>query len=130
MGTVFPSGILISFSTPAEGEGISASTLSVEISKRGSWRSAFSPGVFHHLVMVALKMVSPIWGMTASTAMRELSFALPGGSFSTGPTHGSTQGRHRTRPRDVCDFPGRSRGEPQNATSLQRKVGGEKFKPP
>src|SRR6202795_525387 len=75
MGTVWPSAILISFSTPAEGEGISASTLSVEISKRGSSRSTLSPGFLSHLVMVPSKMLSPIWGMTTSTAMGLLSFA-------------------------------------------------------
>src|SRR5215467_15598809 len=69
MGTVWPSLILISFSTPAEGEGISASTLSVEISKSGSSRSTLSPGFFSHLVMVPSKMLSPIWGMTTSAAM-------------------------------------------------------------
>src|SRR3974390_3938721 len=69
MGTVWPSGILISLSTPAEGDGISASTLSVEISKRGSSRSTLSPGFFSHLVMVPSKMLSPIWGITTSTAM-------------------------------------------------------------
>src|SRR5258706_9675685 len=53
MGTVWPSAILISFRTPAEGEGISASTLSVEISKRGSSRSTLSPGFLSHLVMGA-----------------------------------------------------------------------------
>ena len=36
--TVAPSAILISFKVPAEGDGISASTLSVEISKSGSSR--------------------------------------------------------------------------------------------
>src|SRR5260221_2605914 len=75
MGTVWPSAILISFSTPAEGEGISASTLSVEISKSGSSRSTLSPGFLSHLVMVPSKMLSPIWGMTTSTAMGLLSFA-------------------------------------------------------
>jgi hypothetical protein len=60
---------LISFSTPAEGEGISASTLSVEISNSGSSRSTLSPGFFNHLVMVPSKMLSPIWGITMSTAM-------------------------------------------------------------
>src|SRR5882672_2010016 len=75
MGTVWPSAILISFRTPAEGEGISASTLSVEISKRGSSRSTLSPGFLSHLVMVPSKMLSPIWGMTTSTAMGLLSFA-------------------------------------------------------
>src|SRR5215469_16727155 len=69
MGTVWPSGILISLSTPAEGEGISASTLSVEISKRGSSRSTLSPGFLSHLVMVPSKMLSPIWGIMMSTAM-------------------------------------------------------------
>src|SRR5512135_1212649 len=60
MGTVWPSAILISFRTPAEGEGISASTLSVEISKSGSSRSTLSPGFLSHLVMVPSKMLSPI----------------------------------------------------------------------
>jgi len=69
MGTVCPSLTLISFSTPAEGEGISASTLSVEISKSGSSRSILSPGFLSHLVMVPSKMLSPICGITMSTAM-------------------------------------------------------------
>src|SRR5579863_620463 len=73
MGTVWPSAILISFRTPAEGEGISASTLSVEISKSGSSRSTLSPGFLSHLVIVPSKMLSPIWGMTTSTAMGYLS---------------------------------------------------------
>ena len=42
-GTVSPSFARISTSTPAEGDGISASTLSVEISKSGSSRSTRSP---------------------------------------------------------------------------------------
>src|SRR5260221_2748175 len=69
MGTVWPSLTLISLSTPAEGEGISASTLSVEISKSGSSRSTLSPGFFSHLVMVPSKMLSPIWGITTSAAI-------------------------------------------------------------
>src|SRR5262250_2898142 len=69
IGTVWPSLILISFNTPAEGEGISASTLSVEISKSGSSRSTLSPGFFSHLVIVPSKMLSPIWGITTSDAM-------------------------------------------------------------
>jgi hypothetical protein len=72
MGTVWPSLTLISLSTPAEGEGISASTLSVEISKSGSSRSTLSPGFFSHLVMVPSKMLSPIWGMTTSAAILSL----------------------------------------------------------
>src|SRR5438876_11238529 len=54
---------------PAEGEGISASTLSVEISKSGSSRSTLSPGFLNHLVIVPSKMLSPIWGITMSTAI-------------------------------------------------------------
>src|SRR5260370_39425455 len=69
MGTVCPSPTLISFNTPAAGEGISASTLSVDISKSGSSRSTFSPGFFRHFVMVPSKILSPIWGITMSTAI-------------------------------------------------------------
>src|SRR6266404_9964620 len=72
MGTVWPSLTLISFSTPADGAGISASTLSVEISKSGSSRSTLSPGFFSHLVIVPSKMLSPIWGITTSAAIFRL----------------------------------------------------------
>src|SRR5690348_3030502 len=72
IGTVWPSLALISLRTPADGEGISASTLSVEISKSGSSRSTLSPGFFSHLVMVPSKMLSPIWGMTTSAAISVL----------------------------------------------------------
>src|SRR3984957_5181120 len=71
--TVLPSAILTSLSTPLAGEGISASTLSVEISKRGSSRCKESPGFFNHLVMVPSKMDSPIWGMITSVGMDSLS---------------------------------------------------------
>src|SRR5580658_6650717 len=67
--TVAPSSALISLSTPATGEGISASTLSVEISKSGSSFSTGSPIFFSHLVMVPSKMDSPICGMTTSVGM-------------------------------------------------------------
>src|SRR6185437_16455668 len=67
--TVVPSGTLISFSTPADGAGISASTLSVEISNRGSSRCTFSPGFFSHLVMVPSTMDSPICGITMSVGI-------------------------------------------------------------
>src|SRR5207302_8293407 len=46
--TVVPSATFCSTSTPAAGEGISASTLSVEISKKGSSRETLSPGFFSH----------------------------------------------------------------------------------
>src|SRR6267378_4975511 len=74
IGTVCPSPTLISFSTPAEGDGISASTLSVEISNSGSSRSTLSPGFLSHLVIVPSKILSPIWGITMSTAMIALLF--------------------------------------------------------
>ncbi len=67
--TVDPSGTLISASVPAAGDGISASTLSVEISNSGSSRCTLSPGFFSHLVMVPSVMDSPIWGMTTSVGM-------------------------------------------------------------
>ena len=61
-----PSGTLISESTPATGEGISASTLSVEISKMGSSRWTVSPTFLSHLVMVPSVMDSPICGIRTS----------------------------------------------------------------
>ena len=67
--TVAPSLTLISFRMPAAGAGISASTLSVEISNSGSSRWTLSPGFFSHLVMVPSKIDSPIWGITTSVAM-------------------------------------------------------------
>src|ERR1700693_1689451 len=74
IGTVLPSATLISFSTPADGDGICASTLSVEISNSGSSRSTLSPGFLSHLVIVPSKILSPIWGITMSTAMIALLF--------------------------------------------------------
>ena len=67
--TVVPSAILISCRTPEAGAGISASTLSVEISNSGSSRCTLSPGFFNHLVMVPSTMDSPIWGMMMSVGM-------------------------------------------------------------
>src|SRR5713101_3688262 len=66
-GTVCPSCTLISASTPAAGAGISASTLSVEISKSGSSRLTASPTFLSHLLKVPSAMDSPIWGMRTST---------------------------------------------------------------
>jgi hypothetical protein len=67
--TVDPSAALISVSTPAAGEGISASTLSVEISNSGSSRWTVSPGFLSHFVMVPSKIDSPIWGIRTSVGM-------------------------------------------------------------
>src|SRR2546425_3544047 len=65
-GTVCPSCTLISASTPAAGAGISASTLSVEISNSGSSRFTASPSCLSHLLKVPSAMASPIWGMRTS----------------------------------------------------------------
>ena len=67
--TVVPSAALISLSTPEAGAGISASTLSVEISNSGSSRCTLSPTFLSHLVMVPSTMDSPIWGMMTSVAI-------------------------------------------------------------
>ena len=76
--TVVPSVTLISCKTPEAGAGISASTLSVEISKSGSSRWTLSPGFFSHLVIVPSTMDSPIWGMMMSVGM--ISFHAAQGS--------------------------------------------------
>jgi hypothetical protein len=76
IATVCPSGTLISRSVPATGEGISASTLSVEISKIGSSRLTVSPTFFIHLVIVPSAMDSPICGMMTSVAIGLLFVSL------------------------------------------------------
>ena len=72
-----PSATFTSFSTPLAGAGISASTLSVEISNSGSSRVTLSPGFFSHLVSVPSKIDSPIWGMMTSVGMCILSARQP-----------------------------------------------------
>jgi hypothetical protein len=59
-GTVWPSCTLISASTPAAGAGISASTLSVDISNNGSSRLTGSPTFLSHLLKVPSAIDSPI----------------------------------------------------------------------
>jgi hypothetical protein len=66
MGTVAPGSTRISLSTPEAGAGISASTLSVEISNSGSSRWTRSPTFFIHFVIVPSAIDSPIWGMMTS----------------------------------------------------------------
>src|SRR6266508_2285110 len=66
-GTVCPSCTLISASVPAAGAGISASTLSVEISNSGSSRFTVSPTFLSHLLKVPSAIDSPIWGISTST---------------------------------------------------------------
>src|SRR6185437_7319367 len=65
-GTVWPSVTRISAITPVDGAGISASTLSVEISNIGSSRFTVSPIFFNHFDSVPSAIDSPIWGMTTS----------------------------------------------------------------
>jgi hypothetical protein len=72
MGTVAPGSTRISLSTPEAGAGISASTLSVEISKSGSSRWTRSPTFFIHLVIVPSAIDSPIWGMMTSVISKHL----------------------------------------------------------
>src|SRR6266550_2632584 len=66
-GTVCPSCTLISANTPAAGAGISASTLSVEISNSGSSRFTGSPTFLSHLLKVPSAIDSPICGINTST---------------------------------------------------------------
>ena len=68
-GTVSPSLTLISVSTPAAGDGISASTLSVEISNSGSSRSTASPTFLIQRTIVPSAIDSPIWGITTLVGM-------------------------------------------------------------
>ena len=77
--TVSPSATRTSARTPPAGDGISASTLSVEISRIGSSRSTDSPGRFSHLDTVPSAMDSPIWGI--GTSMRDTNPA-PVGKFA------------------------------------------------
>src|SRR5690348_3561263 len=74
--TVLPSPTMISCKTPEAGAGISASTLSVEISNRGSSRWTLSPGFLSHFVIVPSKMDSPIWGMMTSVGIMSFHGAL------------------------------------------------------
>src|SRR5207237_4588097 len=75
-GTVCPSWTLISARTPAVGAGISASTLSVEISKSGSSRFTSSPSFLSHLESVPSAIDSPLCGINTSIrAMRSPQYA-------------------------------------------------------
>ncbi len=74
--TVLPSTTLMSCRMPEAGAGISASTLSVEISNSGSSRCTLSPGFFSHFVMVPSKIDSPIWGITISVGINSF-HAIP-----------------------------------------------------
>ncbi len=79
IGTVSPSGTRISRRTPADGEGISASTLSVEISKSGSSRLTVSPTFFIQRVRVPSAIDSPICGMITFVGMVRFSVSASSG---------------------------------------------------
>ena len=67
--TVSSSAALISSTTPAAGEGISVSTLSVEISSKGSSASTVSPTCFNHRLTVPSVTLSPSAGRVTSVDM-------------------------------------------------------------
>src|SRR6185503_5250580 len=67
--TVSPSPTLMSVRMPAAGDGISASTLSVEISKSGSSRSTWSPTRLIQRTIVPSAIDSPIWGITTGVGI-------------------------------------------------------------
>jgi hypothetical protein len=69
-GMVSPSWARISTIRPAAGEGISESTLSVEMSRTFSSRAIKSPTFFVQRTIVPSVMLSPIWGMTMSIRIR------------------------------------------------------------
>src|SRR6266550_4474195 len=62
-GTVAPSSTRIFVTVPATGEGTSVSTLSVEISNRGSSRATASPSRLSHFRIVPSTIVSPSCGI-------------------------------------------------------------------
>jgi hypothetical protein len=67
--TVSPSATRICKTTPSAGLGTSVSTLSVEISRRGSSRPMGSPTCLSHLVIVPSDTETPIWGITTSVCV-------------------------------------------------------------
>src|SRR3954466_11630251 len=66
------SGILISRTVPATGDGISVSTLSVDTSSKGSSTSTVSPTCLSHRVTVPSVTLSPRAGIWTEKAMVSL----------------------------------------------------------
>ncbi len=87
-GTVSPSLARISRTIPDAGDGISVSTLSVEISTIVSSASMWSPTCFIQRVIVPSDTLTPICGITTSTtvpvAMRRLLVLIGGEAFDAG----------------------------------------------
>jgi len=75
--TVSPSATRISVTTPLAGEGISVSTLSVEISTRTSSSLTASPTFFAHRRTVPSVTVSPSWGIVTVVDMSLLTLRRP-----------------------------------------------------
>ena len=110
-GTVSPSCTRISSSVPASGDGISASTLSVEISNSGSSLSTASPIRLIQRTMVPSATDSPIWGITTSAIQRQL----------------ATLGARRTRagqPRHLCTCSAHRIDAPRRPTGVSPPVRG------
>ena len=74
-GTVSPSRTRISVTTPALGEGISTSTLSVDISKSGSSRSTVSPTCLFHRMIVPSVIDSPSCGISTVVGIARATLA-------------------------------------------------------
>src|ERR1039458_6708089 len=77
VSTVSPSSARIGVKTPAAGEGISESTLSVDTSKSGSSRATTSPTFLNHWVMIPSVTDSPSDGSVTSV----ISLTLPARIF-------------------------------------------------
>src|SRR5699024_2314981 len=91
MSTVSSSSTRILVRTPATGDGISVSTLSVETSRSGSSTSTVSPTFFNHWVTVPSVTLSPRSGMETDVGMvphwiwaRYLPEVCPGSADVTG----------------------------------------------
>src|SRR5262245_48586017 len=97
--TVSPSLTLMSTSVPAAGAGISASTLSVEISNNGSSLSTESPTFLIQRTIVPSATDSPIWCITTSVDMASIvarsASHVPRPRFVV-PVHGSDEPGTRT----------------------------------
>src|SRR5512141_2243242 len=81
MGTVSPGLTRICVTRPADGEGISASTLSVEISSRGWSLAIRSPTSTSHFTTTPSTTLSPSWGITTSMSIGSRSLRLIRGEF-------------------------------------------------
>src|SRR5688500_6369400 len=88
-------------STPAAGDGISASTLSVEISNNGSSRSTVSPTFLIQRTTVPSATDSPIWGITTFVGIQ-----IDYGLRATGYLSAVHRSGH-VRPQVACSLPAR-----------------------